>query len=148
MFTSTGRSLGVISRRKERSMGEDGKRKERHIENGGWEGGTGGEGCSHEQEEAEHRAWMPAGLCLAREAEKSLHGYFRETEKWSECNVHILVRIERHCMLHLRNKVLKNDKTSGLYFVECLHHPRCYSVKPRQIRYFIRGNGAFHLVAL
>lgn len=35
MFTSTGRSLGAISRRKERRMGEDGRRKERHIKNGG-----------------------------------------------------------------------------------------------------------------
>lgn len=32
MFTSTGRSLRAISRRKERRMGEDGRRKERHIE--------------------------------------------------------------------------------------------------------------------
>lgn len=41
-------------------MGEDGKRNERHIENGGREkeggGGAGGEGWSHEQEEAERRA--------------------------------------------------------------------------------------------
>lgn len=37
MFTSTGRSLGAISRRKENGgrRREDGKRKERHIE---WEG--------------------------------------------------------------------------------------------------------------
>lgn len=44
MFTSTGRSLRAISRRKERRMGEDGGRKERHIKNRGREGGTGGEG--------------------------------------------------------------------------------------------------------
>lgn len=35
MCTSTGRSLRAISRRKERRMGEDGRRNERHIENGG-----------------------------------------------------------------------------------------------------------------
>lgn len=52
MFTSTGRSLRAISRRKERRMGEDGKRNERHIE----DGGAGGEGWSHEQGEAERRA--------------------------------------------------------------------------------------------
>lgn len=35
MFTLTGRGLGAISRRKERRMGEDGCRNERHTQNGG-----------------------------------------------------------------------------------------------------------------
>lgn len=97
MFTSTGRSLGAISRRKERRMGEDGRRKERHIKNGGWEGGTGGEGWSHEQGEAERRAWMPAGPCLAREGEKSLHGYLERDRKMKVYHTQHLVRLLHSC---------------------------------------------------
>lgn len=55
MCTSTRRTLGAISRRKTRRMGEDGRRNERHRENGG-EGGTRGVEWSHEQEEAERGA--------------------------------------------------------------------------------------------
>lgn len=51
---------------------EDGRRKEKHRE-WGVRGRDRGEGWSHEQGEAEHRAKMPAGLCLARKEAKSLH---------------------------------------------------------------------------
>lgn len=56
MCTSTGRSPRAISRRKERRMGEDSRRNERNIEKEGAGAGMGGEGRSHEQEEAERRA--------------------------------------------------------------------------------------------
>ena len=64
MFTSTGRSLRAISGRKERRMGEDGRRKERHIEwrLGRWQGVRDGV-TNKEKQSVEHEclrdsAWL------------------------------------------------------------------------------------------
>lgn len=61
MFTSTGRILRAISGRKERRMGEDGRRKERHTEwraSGVRDGVTNKEKQSVEHECLQDFAWL------------------------------------------------------------------------------------------
>lgn len=70
--------------------GPRGNQQKRGEENGRgwlkkWEAHTewreSGEGWSHEQEEAERRAWTPAGLPLQRQ-ERVYMDAWKETEKW------------------------------------------------------------------